>query len=108
MSTRLGVKRVGQVVSATARTASDDGNMYYDIQTRVQSYASRNQLAVTQAEIDQGVELEWDRQFLTVLGTANDRLYSLRLQTSNKTFEQDPQRLLSVAESFRCREVIAV
>jgi hypothetical protein len=104
MSTRIGVKRVGEVVSAVARTG-DDGLEYYDIQTRVKSYASRNQLAVTQTEIDQGIELEWDRCFLTVLGVANKRLYSWRLQTSNKVFEKDPERLLSVARSFKCKEV---
>jgi len=104
MSTRLGVKRQGEVVSAVARTG-DDGLQYYDIQTRVKSYASRNQLAVTQTEIDQGIELEWDRRFLTVLGVANKRLYSWRLQTSNTVFEKDPERLLSVARSFKCKEV---
>ena len=104
MSTRLGVKRQGEVVSAVARTG-DDGQQYYDIQTRVKSYASRNQLAVTQTEIDQGIELEWDRKYLTVLGVANKRLYSWRLQTSNKNFEKDPERLLSVARSFVCKEV---
>jgi PsbP len=104
MSTRLGVKRQGEVLSAVARTG-DDGLQYYDIQTRVKSYASRNQLAVTQTEIDQGIELEWDRRFLTVLGVANKRLYSWRLQTSNKVFEKDPERLLSVAKSFQCKEV---
>jgi hypothetical protein len=104
MSTRIGVKRQGEVISAVARTG-DDGLEYYDIQTRVKSYASRNQLAVTQTEIDDGIELEWDRRFLTVLGVANKRLYSWRLQTSNKVFEKDPERLLSVARSFKCKEV---
>ena len=31
MSTRLGVRREGEVVSATARTA-DDGKEYYDVE----------------------------------------------------------------------------
>ncbi len=53
MSTRLGVKRTAQVVASDQRTAPD-GRLYYDTQTRVQSFASRNQLAVTQAEIDDG------------------------------------------------------
>ena len=47
MSTRLGVKRTAEVVAAAERTGAD-GQLYYDIQTRVSSYASRNQLAVTQ------------------------------------------------------------
>lgn len=101
MSTRLGVKRTAEVVSAEERTGKD-GQLYYDtlvseqavahhmpmrvpcprpwtvsiarckarrpeptaaarcclsspLQTRVRSYASRNQLAVTQAEIEEGV-----------------------------------------------------
>jgi hypothetical protein len=47
MSTRLGVKRTAEVVASSQRTGAD-GQLYYDIQTRVRSYASRNQLAVTQ------------------------------------------------------------
>ena len=35
MSTRLGVKREGEIVSATSRTGSD-GREYYDIQVRMQ------------------------------------------------------------------------
>ena len=31
MSTRLGVRREGEIVSATARTA-DDGKQYYDVE----------------------------------------------------------------------------
>jgi len=105
MSTRLGVRRTGEVISASLRTGKD-GRLYYDIQTRVKSYASRNQLAVTQAEIDQGVEMEWDRRYLSVLGVANHRLYSFRIQTANSTYESDSERLLTIADSFRCREVV--
>ena len=47
MSTRLGVKRTAEVVASSQRTGAD-GQLDYDIQTRVRSYASRNQLAVTQ------------------------------------------------------------
>lgn len=104
MSTRLGVKRTGEVVSASQRTAPD-GRLYYDIQTRVKSYASRNQLAVSQEEIDQGIVLEWDRIYLTVLGVANKRLYSFRLQASAKDFEKDSERFTGIASSFRCKEV---
>jgi hypothetical protein len=58
------------------------------VQVRARSFASRNQLAVTQREVDDATELEWDRRFLTVLGVANRRLYELRLQSSNESFEQ--------------------
>jgi len=104
MSTRIGVKRSAEVVSAAARTA-DDGQLYYDIQIRAQSLASRNQLAVTQQEIDEAMVVEWDRQFISVLSVANRRLYSLRLQTSTASYAKDPERLLRTAESFRCKEV---
>lgn len=102
MSTRLGVRREGEVISASSRTAPD-GRIYYDIQTRARSYASRNQLAVTQDEISGAIELEWDRRYLTVLGVANGRLYQFRLQSPTATFEKDSQRLFDIAYSFRCK-----
>ncbi|PSC72476.1 domain-containing isoform A [Micractinium conductrix] len=95
MSTRLGVKRTAEVVNAEERTGAD-GQLYYDIATRVKSFASRNQLAVTQAEIEEGVVLEWDRVYLTVLGVAGRRLYEFRLQAANSVYEADPERLLTV------------
>uniref|UniRef100_A0A1D2A4H4 PsbP C-terminal domain-containing protein n=3 Tax=Auxenochlorella protothecoides TaxID=3075 RepID=A0A1D2A4H4_AUXPR len=105
MSTRLGVKRKAEITSATERTA-DDGRIYYDIRLRARSYASRNQLAVSQREIDAGTELEWDRQYLTVLGTANGRLYSMRLQAPMSAVEgPGGETLQKVADSFRCTTV---
>lgn len=104
MSTRLGVKRSAEIEKAVKRTGSD-GKIYYDIETRVTSYASTNQLAVTQGEIDDAVVLEFDRKYLTVLGAANNRLYAMRLQTGTKTFDKDPERLYKVAQSFTCKEV---
>lgn len=112
MSTRLGVKRESDVVSSADRIGSD-GNEYYDLQValeerrilrdvfcadcmsmqvRMKSYASRAQLAVTQAEIDAATELEWDRRLITVLGSANNRLYEFRLQTANSTYETSKVR----------------
>ena len=58
----------------------------------MKSYASRAQLAVTQAEIDAALELEWDRRLITVLGSANNRLYEFRLQTANSTYETSKVR----------------
>ncbi len=104
MSTRLGVKRSAEIESATKRTGSD-GKTYYDITTRVTSYASTNQLAVTQGEIDEAVILEFDRKYLTVLGAANNRLYAMRLQTGTATFDKNPERLYKVAQSFVCKDV---
>ena len=53
-------------------------------QHRLQSYASRDQLA-TSGRAPQF--LEWDRNYVTVLGVANKRLYEFRLQSSHKNFE---------------------
>lgn len=50
---------------------------------QVKSFASRNQLAVTQTEIDEGVVLEWDRRYIAVLGVAGKRLYEFRLQVGD-------------------------
>lgn len=61
--------------------------VYLTLQVRMKSYASRNQLAVTQAEINSTIELEWDRRLITVVGAANNRLYEFRLQTLNSTYE---------------------
>lgn len=57
-----------------------------------------------QAEIEEGVVLEWDRRYLAVLGVAGQRLYEFRLQASNDTYERDADRLLTIATSFRCRD----
>lgn len=104
MSTRLGVRRDAEIVSSGSRIGSD-GKKYYDIQTRVRSYASRNQLAVTQEEISEGIEMEWDRQYLTVLGVANGRLYQFRLQAPSTSFINDSKRLFDIAQSFQCKEI---
>lgn len=50
-------------------------------QARIQSYASRSQLAVSAAERNAAIELEWDRLLITTLGVANKRLYECRLQS---------------------------
>lgn len=52
-----------------------------------------------------GVELEWDRIYLAVLGVANRRLYQFRLQSSVAAYERDAARLSGIAASFECREV---
>jgi len=102
MSTRIGVKREAEVVDATARTASD-GQEYYDIEIRLKSYATRQQMAVTGAERFQ--ELEFDRRLVTTLGTAGGRLYEMRLQTSSEAFEAQKEGLAKIYESFRCVKV---
>lgn len=53
-------------------------------QHRLMSYASRDQLDVTGRAPQ---FLEWDRNYVTVLGVANKRLYEFRLQSSHKAFE---------------------
>ena len=56
------------------------------VQVRAKSYASRQQLAVSPQARSQGMELEWDRRFISVLGVANKRLYQLRLQTADQSY----------------------
>ena len=91
-------------MSAASRTA-DDGRVYYDLEFRVRSLASRQQLAITAAERDDAVEVEWDRRLLTTLGVAGRRLYELRLQTGSTrggASDEGRARLRTVQESFRC------
>lgn len=104
MSTRLGIKREGEVVSALERTA-DDGKKYYEIAIRMRSYASRNPYTASNAEVMSAYGLEWDRTLVTVLGAANQRLYELRLQTPTKLYEGRKSALGAIMGSFRCREV---
>mmetsp|Transcript_24278 Transcript_24278/g.67511 ORF Transcript_24278/g.67511 Transcript_24278/m.67511 type:complete len:261 (-) Transcript_24278:115-897(-) len=99
MSTRIGVRRETEVVSAQAREAPD-GKSYYDIEVRIKSYATRSQLAVTQAERAQ--ELEFDRRLITTLGTAQGRLYELRIQTSSDKYESLQGEIAKIQQSFRC------
>ena len=130
MSTRIGVRRSGEVLSAAARELTDaelarfgdggggSGNasrLYYDVVVRMRSVASRNQLAVSKAEVDAGDELEWERDFRAVLGVAGKRLYEFRLQSptvgsrasasSPAAGRVDPAVLDAITRSFRCREV---
>ena len=70
------------------------------MQIRIKSFASRAQLAVTQAEIDKAVELEWDRRLITVLGAANNRLYEFRLQTANSTYEKSKVNMMLLGQSM--------
>ena len=50
-ATRLaGIKRMGEIVSASSRVA-EDGRTYYDLSIRMASYASRNPYASTQKEV---------------------------------------------------------
>ncbi|CAD7695197.1 unnamed protein product [Ostreobium quekettii] len=104
MSTRIGVQREGDIISAEQRTGPD-GKLYYDVQIRLRSYASRNPLAVTSQERDMGVELEWDRLLIAVLGVANKRLYEMRLQTNFDVSESELSKLGQTAVSFECQEV---
>jgi hypothetical protein len=105
-----GIKREGEIVSATARTA-DDGREYYDLSIRMASYASRNPYVATQAEVMTQYGLEWDRRLSTTLGVANGRLYELRLQSKSSEYEAAGGGaagvVAAVQQSFRVREVEA-
>ena len=85
--------------------AGADGKLYYDVGVRIQSYASRQQLAVTGEERADAVEQEFDRALLTTIGTANNRLYELRLQTPYKRYMKRSDVYDTMLELFRCNEV---
>ncbi|TKW28745.1 hypothetical protein SEVIR_3G348100v4 [Setaria viridis] len=98
MSTRLGVRRESNVLSALSKVA-DDGKLYYEVEVNIKSYASNNELAVMPQ--DRVQSLEWDRRYLSVLGVENKRLYELRLQTPEQVFMQEEEDLRRVMDSFR-------
>ncbi|XP_025805397.1 psbP domain-containing protein 1, chloroplastic isoform X2 [Panicum hallii] len=98
MSTRLGVRRESNILSASSKVA-DDGRLYYEVEVNIKSYASNNELAVMPQ--DRVQSLEWDRRYLSVLGVENKRLYELRLQTPEQVFMQEEDDLRRVMDSFR-------
>jgi hypothetical protein len=71
------------------------------------SYASRNPYSTTQEQVMSKYGLEWDRQLLTTLGVANQRLYELRLQTPSKTFVEETDQVATILQSFKVKEVEA-
>uniref|UniRef100_A0A804LQH9 PsbP C-terminal domain-containing protein n=1 Tax=Zea mays TaxID=4577 RepID=A0A804LQH9_MAIZE len=97
-SSRLGVRRESNVLSASSKVA-DDGKLYYEVEVNIKSYASNNELAVMPQ--DRVQSLEWDRRYLSVLGVENKRLYELRLQTPEQVFMQEEEDLRRVMDSFR-------
>lgn len=104
MSSRIGIKREGSVVSASSRTGPN-GTLYYDIDIRMTSYGSRNPYVATNAEVMKDYGLEWDRILSTTLGVANQRLYEFRLQTSKANFESVSNVYKQIRDSFVCKEV---
>lgn len=102
MSTRIGVRRESNIVSASSKVA-DDGKEYYEVQVNVKSYANNQQLAVMPQ--DRKVELEWDRRYLSVLGVENNRLYELRLQVPEYVLSKEEKELRKIMDSFRVFKV---
>lgn len=81
MSTRIGVRRFSKIVSFKERT-NKSGDLFYDIELNITSFADTNQFGITPEE---RVEVkEFDRHLFTTLGTANGRLYQLRVQSAEK------------------------
>ena len=69
MSSRIGVRRESTIVSASERTGTDiDGEpmIFYDVELRISSYATKNQYGLTEADRPQS--LEWDRVLSSTLG----------------------------------------
>lgn len=85
--------------------AGKDGRLFYDIAVRIQSYASRQQLAVSDTERQDAIVQEFDRVLLTTLGTASLRLYEFRIQTPYKKYAKDTSVYKTMAGSFQCKEV---
>ncbi|VAI14085.1 unnamed protein product [Triticum turgidum subsp. durum] len=104
MSTRLGVRRESNVLSASSKVA-DDGKLYYEVEVNIKSYASNNELAVMPK--DRVQSLEWDRRYLTVLGVENNQLYALRLQTPERLLSEEDGDLRRVMDSFRVNKIQA-
>ena len=50
MSTRIGIRREGSVLSAVSRS-EEDGRTYYDIAIRMTSFASRSQYGSTREQV---------------------------------------------------------
>ena len=87
--------------------AGDDGKIYYDVGIRIQSYASRQQLAVNQEQRRDAIVQEFDRVLISTLGVANKRVYQFRLQTSYPRYKKDTSTFDTIIDSFRCKEVEA-
>ena len=104
MSTRIGIKREGSIVSAVERTGSD-GRLYYDLMIRMTSYGSRNPYVATREEVMRDYGVEWDRILITALGVANQRLYELRIQTAAETLEASTPTIKTIKDSFTVKEV---
>lgn len=107
MSTRIGIRREGNILSATSREGLD-GRTYFDVAIRMTSYASRSPYVATRGEVMKDYGIEWDRVLLTTLGVANKRLYELRLQTAENTLDSSLPVLTQIAKSFVLNEVEVV
>eukprot|EP00667_Euglena_gracilis_P012974 EG_transcript_13343 len=99
MSTRLGVRRESEVVSAVARPGQFNDKTYYDVVIRIRSYADANPLAATPQE--RPTYLEWDRHYLTTLTVANRRLYELRVEVPTQDLDAERDVLATIQQGFR-------
>jgi hypothetical protein len=82
-----------------------NGQEYYDIAVRIRSYASRQQLAVSDSQRQEAIIQEFDRVLLTTLGVANMRLYEFRIQTPYKRLEKNSDTYTTMATSFQCNSM---
>jgi len=98
MSSRIGVRRNAQIVSAEERVG-DDGKLFYDISVNINSYADTNQFGITPEE--RISQLEFDRRLFTTLGVNNGQLYELRLQTPESKVPSTETTIKTIMESLR-------
>lgn len=97
-STRLGVRRESEILSAVERV-DKDGKPFYDVKIRISSYSARNQYGLTPEDRPQ--TLEWDRTLRSALGTENGKLYELRLQSPTASYEKNSKIFDVMVDSFR-------
>eukprot|EP00238_Polyblepharides_amylifera_P004601 CAMPEP_0196581032 /NCGR_PEP_ID=MMETSP1081-20130531/32020_1 /TAXON_ID=36882 /ORGANISM="Pyramimonas amylifera, Strain CCMP720" /LENGTH=194 /DNA_ID=CAMNT_0041901113 /DNA_START=400 /DNA_END=984 /DNA_ORIENTATION=- len=97
MSTRIGVRRQAKLVSAIAREAGN-GQLFYDIQVNLKSFADRNEFGITPEE--RVSELEFDHRLFSTIGVKNSQLYELRLQTPESKVNEFADTVKLIQESF--------
>ncbi|KAG1671151.1 hypothetical protein FOA52_005405 [Chlamydomonas sp. UWO 241] len=104
MSTRLGIRREGKIISSASREGANN-RTYYDIAIRITSYGSKNAYVATSEEMMRDYGVEWDRVLWTTLGAASNRLYELRFQTAADSFESSKAVIDKVTKSFAVVDV---
>jgi len=102
MTTRLGVRRTENILSAERRTGVD-GRVYYVFEYNIKSIADTNEMAVSPSL--RVPTIEWDRRYIEVATVANKRLYEMRIQCPERAYAAQAPRIQQIADSFGVRDV---